>query len=242
VDVVAAEDTRVTRRLLTASNLHARLVSYREHNERQLTPRLVEQLLAGRSIALVSDAGTPAISDPGHALITAAADAGIAIVAVPGPSAVVALLSISGLPTERFSFEGFLPPRSGARQRAIRRWLADGRTTVAYESPRRVAALLSDLEAIHGDPLVAVGRELTKHYEEVLRGRASEVRKRLEQAEPRGEFCVAVYLEAAAGPADQVEAEAHALLRTGLPVREVAARLKGRIPRRRVYELARSDR
>jgi 16S rRNA (cytidine1402-2'-O)-methyltransferase len=242
VDVVAAEDTRVTRRLLTAISLHARLVSYREHNERRVTPGLVEQLLAGHSVALVSDAGTPTISDPGLSLVAAAAAAGVEVVAVPGPSAVVSLLSVSGLPTDRFSFEGFLPARSGARQRAIRAWPADGRTIVVYESPRRVIALLSDLETIYGDPRVAAGRELTKLYEEVLRGRASQVRARLEQGEPRGEFCVAVYVEAAAALADEAEAEARELLDTGLPVREVVARLKGRIPHRRIYELARSER
>ncbi len=238
VDLVAAEDTRVTRRLLAAAGVQAKLLSYRDHNERRLAPQLVEQLRAGRSMALVSDAGTPSISDPGYRLVAAAAAAGIEVVAVPGPSAVIALLSISGLPTDRFAFEGFLPSGAGARRAAIRAWPADGRTVVVYESPRRITGLLRDVVALRADPLVAVGRELTKHYEEVLRGRASDVSTRLAARETRGEFVVAVHLAADPRPAGSAEAEVRSLLAAGFSARDVAARFKGRVPRRRIYEMA----
>ena len=136
-DVIAAEDTRVTGRLLQRTGIHAKLVSYRDENERTLAPRLVRDLLDGKTIALVSDAGTPCISDPGYRLVRAAAEAGVEVVAVPGPSALVALLSVSGLPTDRFSFEGFPPPRAGARAEALAALRGSARTAVFFESPRR---------------------------------------------------------------------------------------------------------
>lgn len=241
VDVVAAEDTRVTRRLLARSGVQAKLVSYRDENERTLAPRLVEQLREGRSIALVTDAGTPCISDPGYRLVSAAAQAGIEVVSVPGPSAVTALLSISGLPTDRFSFEGFPPARAGARREVLESLRDAARTVVFYESPRRVVGFLGEIAAVLGDPEVAVGRELTKIHEEVLRGRAGEVATTLAERGPRGEFVVAVHVPASAtsGPAD-ADAEIAELLDRGLSPRDVAERLRPRgISRREVYAIAR---
>ncbi len=228
VDVIAAEDTRVTGRLLERIGVKKRMVSYREETERRLAPGLVARLTEGQSIALVSDAGTPGVSDPGYRLVRAAADAGVEVVTVPGPSAVVALLSISGLPTDRFAYEGFAPSKASARRHALERLRGAGRTVVFFESPHRVIALLEDIADILGDPPVAVGRELTKLYEEVLRGSASEIAAHFTTHAPRGEFSVAVHLEAAetelAG--DELERRVAALIAEGRTTREIAAALK----------------
>lgn len=240
VDVVAAEDTRVTRRLLTHVRIGTRLLSYRDENEAKLTPELVRRMQEGASIALVSDAGTPCVSDPGYRLVRGAAEAGIEVVAIPGPSAVVALLSISGLPSDRFAFEGFPPSTRKARTALLESLRGGGRTTVFYESPRRVVDLLREIAATLADPEVAVGRELTKMHEEVLRGRASEVAERLEANGPRGELAIAVYApraeadESGFDPAEEIRS----LLASGMSARDIAEKLKPRgISRRLVYEL-----
>jgi 16S rRNA (cytidine1402-2'-O)-methyltransferase len=243
VDVVAAEDTRVSGRLLERFGIRAKLVSYRDENERQLAPRLVRELLDGKSVALVTDAGTPCISDPGYRLVRAASEAGIDVVSIPGPSAVIALLSISGLPTDRFSFEGFPPPRTGVRRKLLESLRGGARTVVFYESPRRIGRFLAEIAEVLGDPEVAVGRELTKMHEEVLRGRASEVVAALVECRPRGEFVVAVHVppSAEAGAGGDVQAEILKLLDEGLSARDVAERLQSRgISRREVYGVARS--
>jgi len=244
VDVVAAEDTRITRRLLDHLGVSARLVSYREETEQRLAPDLVGRLRAGANVALVSDAGTPCISDPGYRLVRAAAEAGIEIIAVPGPSAVVALLSVSGLPTDRFSFEGFPPARAVARRALLDSLSGCGRTLVFYESPRRVVALLEDLAGALDDPPVAVGRELTKVHEEVLRGRAREIAELLRRRGTRGEFTIAVHAPSLARDelkGEALSAEVRRLLEDGLHVREAAERLKHRgVARRAVYEAARA--
>ncbi len=242
VDLIAAEDTRVTRRLLARGSGGARLVSYRDENERRMTSRLLGRLRAGESVALVSDAGTPAVSDPGYRLIRAAARAGIDVVSVPGPSAMVALLSVSGLPTDRFSFEGFLPPARAARRRALEALSGAGRTVVFFESPRRIVRLLEELAGVLGDPEVAVGRELTKVHEEVLRGRASEVADLLAQRDRlRGEFTVAAYVEARSQEdAPDAEDQVRRLLEAGWTARDIAAELRTLgVSRRRVYEIVR---
>jgi len=244
VDIVAAEDTRVTGRLLRHAGVKAnRLVSYRDENERRMTTRLIGSLTEGLSVALVSDAGTPAVSDPGFRLVAAAGENDIEVVTVPGPSAVIALLAVSGLPVDRFCFEGFLPKTTQPRRRSIEAMAGSGRTYVLYESPMRVVRLLRELTELLDDPEVVVGRELTKRYEEVLRGRASRVADDLEQRGPRGEFVVAVH--APAGDADSLSAdelalEVKRLLDAGLSVRDAAARLKPRgVARRAVYDAAR---
>ena len=197
-------------------------------------------MLAGESVALVSDAGTPTISDPGYRLVRAAAEAGIEVVAVPGPSAVLALLSVSGLPTDRFAFEGFPPSRVSARKALLEDLRGQGLTAVFYESPRRVAAFLREVAELLGDPPVAVGRELTKMHEEVLRGSASAVATRLEEKEPRGEFVVAVHVaeEAEALVGDALLQAVRQLRDQGLAAREITARLRPRGAHRRGQERA----
>jgi 16S rRNA (cytidine1402-2'-O)-methyltransferase len=240
VDVVAAEDTRVTRKLLGRAGISASLLSYRDANERGLAPKLVERLLAGESVALVSDAGTPCISDPGYRLVSAAQEAGVEVVAVPGPSTVTAFLSICGLPTDRFAFEGFLP-KTG-RKKVLAAFLGSATTLVLYESPRRVVSLLGDVFAVMGTCEVAVGRELTKLHEEVLRGTAEEVAEVLSgRPSIKGEVVVAVDTRTATAAAVQEvsDADIQAMLDGGTSARDVARELKERgVTRSRVYSLA----
>lgn len=242
VDLVAAEDTRVTGKLLARIGATARMISYREQTEQRWADELVVKMLNGANVALVSDAGTPTISDPGYRLVHAAAEAGVEVIAVPGPSAVIALLSISGLPTDRFRFEGFPPSKTAARRTLLESLRAVGSTVVFYESPHRVVDFLREVADVLGDPLVAAGRELTKMHEEVVRGVASEVAARFSSKEPRGEFVVAVYVEAVEEElcGHDLEAAVLRLHDIGLPAKEIAARLKPRGAHRRdVYEVLR---
>ncbi|MGE0465410.1 MAG: 16S rRNA (cytidine(1402)-2'-O)-methyltransferase [Steroidobacteraceae bacterium] len=195
VSAVAAEDTRHSALLLRELGLERPLVSLHEHNERARAVELVGRLRAGESIALVSDAGTPLISDPGYQLLQAALAAGIAVSPVPGPSAAVAALSASGLPSDRFCFEGFLPARAIARRRRLAELAADPRTLVIYEAPHRIAACLADLAAACGGARRAcVARELTKHFETFYRGSLGELAERAKTDEnmARGESVVLV--------------------------------------------------
>jgi 16S rRNA (cytidine1402-2'-O)-methyltransferase len=242
VDLLAAEDTRVTRKLLDRFQIRARMISYREANEVRAASKLVEHLEAGRSVALVTDAGTPCISDPGYRLVSAAAEAGIEIVSVPGPSSVIALLSVSGLPTDRFSFEGFAPTKKAALRDALATLRGCGRTVVFFESPRRVVALVREIADALSDPEVAVGRELTKLHEEVLRGNASQISTEIEKKVPRGEFAVAVSIPA--NRSEHVDGEAarseiERLLDGGLSPRDIATVLKpAGVSRSTVYAIA----
>lgn len=183
VDLIAAEDTRNTRQLLSRHNLSAPLISYHEHNEDKRAPELVARLSRGETIALVSDAGTPTVSDPGYKLITSALAEGIAVVPVPGVSAVTAALSVSGLPTDAFVFIGFPAKKKARRASQLEALSREPRTIVFYESPKRVRGLLAELMAIMGDRQVVLSREMTKSYEEFLRGRVSEVLPILESRE-----------------------------------------------------------
>jgi 16S rRNA (cytidine1402-2'-O)-methyltransferase len=241
VAVVAAEDTRRTRALLSRHGLAQRLVTLEEHNEEQQAPALVERLAAGESIALVSDAGTPVLSDPGFRLIRMAAEAGIEIVSVPGPSAITAALSISGLPTDRFCFEGFLPARPAARRRRLEGLCSEERTLVLFESSHRIADCLQDLVAVFGpDREAAVCREMTKRFETVLRGSLASIAGKIaeEPEQRRGEFVLVVQ----GGPAARPEAFAEALelaqeLQAHLPASQavrIAARLRD-VSRRELY-------
>ena len=172
-EILAAEDTRNTRKLLDILGIRregGRIVPYHDHNGAQQRPRLLAALAEGRSVALVSDAGTPLVADPGYRLATEAIAAGHAVTAVPGASAVLAALSVAGLPSDRFLFAGFLPPRQAARRRALEELATVPATLVFYESPRRLAASLADMAAVLGDRPAAVCRELTKRFEEVRRG------------------------------------------------------------------------
>jgi 16S rRNA (cytidine1402-2'-O)-methyltransferase len=224
VDLVVAEDTRRTGKLLAHAGIRARMISLFEGNERQRIDELLERLSEGATVALVSDAGMPAVSDPGFRLLRAAVEAGIGISVVPGPSAVTAALVVSGLPTDRWVFEGFLPRRPSERRSRLRALAHDPRTVVLFESPLRVVTLLRDVLVELGDRRAAVARELTKIHEEVLRGRVSEVLAMLLDSEPRGE--IVVVLEGAETPEaalSEMVDEAGRLVRDGMRKREAAA-------------------
>jgi 16S rRNA (cytidine1402-2'-O)-methyltransferase len=191
VSVIAAEDTRTSGNLLKHLNIPTRLVSYHSHNEHRRSDDLTDRLLAGESVAIVTDAGTPGISDPAYVLIKKAIDAGVAVIPVPGPSAVLPALVVSGLPTDRFVFEGFLPMKKG-RQTKWKMLAEEERTIVLYESPHRVLAAIEEITVYLGDRRIAVVRELTKKFEEVVRGRATEVLERLKARDPRGEYVIVI--------------------------------------------------
>ena len=188
VGLVAAEDTRHTRRLLEHFGIAAKLVSLFEHNERARSGMLVEMLRDGESVAIVTDAGSPGIADPGYPVVRAAVAEGFRVESVPGPSAVIAALQVSGLPTDAFAFVGFLPVKPGARRRALEELHERRETIVAFESPHRIERCLTDLEAVWGDRPMALVRELTKLHEQVLRGSAREVRAALRDDQKRGEM------------------------------------------------------
>jgi 16S rRNA (cytidine1402-2'-O)-methyltransferase len=212
VSLIAAEDTRTIRKLLTHHRIAARrLVSYTDRNRKRRTGELLDALAQG-DIALVSEAGTPGISDPGVDLVSAAAAAGHRVVPVPGPSALVAALTASGLPTRRFHYLGFLPRQPGARRRLLKELVASPDTLVAFEAPHRLVAALHDALDVLGDRRIAVCRELTKVYEEVFRGTLSEAIVHF--AEPRGEFTLVVEGAQDAAHAAMPQAEVDRRLRT----------------------------
>ncbi len=190
VDLIAAEDTRTTRKLLTRYDLRVRLVSLFDANVRRRVPQLLSELGEGKSIALVSEAGTPLISDPGAQLVRAAAETGHTVTPIPGPTAIAALLSVAGLPADKFTFLGFLPRRAGQRRRMIAAISEQEWPTVLYESPHRIVATLEALVEVLGDRETVIGREMTKLHEEIFRGTLSEAIKHFEK--PRGEFTIVV--------------------------------------------------
>ena len=193
VDVIACEDTRVTRRLLDRYAVTTPTLAYHEHNAERVRPKLVARLKNGESVGLVTDAGTPLISDPGFKLVRAAIDAGVPVTALPGPTAMITALTVGGLPTDRFMFAGFLPNRQTARRRTLDELSALDATLVFYESPRRLAATLADMSDLLGSREAAVGRELTKRYEEVIRGPIDELARRYTDVPaPRGEIVIVV--------------------------------------------------
>ncbi len=202
-DIVACEDTRHTGRLLAHLGIKKPLVSLHEHNERQRLPRLLADLEEGKVIALASDAGTPLLSDPGFVLVREAALRGVRIEPIPGASAVLAAVVVSGLPPYPFTFAGFAPPKSGKRRTFFKRWAGLDHTLVFFESPHRILASLADARQELGDRPVAVARELTKMHEEVLRGTLSEVLAVLEKRPAiKGEFVVVVGKAAEGSDAD----------------------------------------
>lgn len=190
VDLIAAEDTRRTRKLLSRFNIHTPMVSYFEHNEAKKLDKLLNRLIGGQEIALVSDAGTPGISDPGYRLIQQAIERGIPVVPIPGPSAVIAALSVSGLPTDRFSFIGFLPRRGGKRRKLLDKLVDLDATSILYESPHRLVGTLEDLLDTCGDRQIVITRELTKAFEEVIRGKISDIIGTLKAGRIRGEITI----------------------------------------------------
>jgi 16S rRNA (cytidine1402-2'-O)-methyltransferase len=233
VDAVAAEDTRHTGRLLSELGLRKPLVSLHEHNEAQRTESLIPRLLAGEHIALVSDAGTPLISDPGYRLVQAARGAGVRIVPIPGPSASIAALSASGLPTDRFVFEGFLPAKSGPRRARIAALAREPRTLVFYESAHRVLAMLRDLaQGLEPDRPAVIARELTKLHEELRAGRLEELLEALESApeRQRGEFVILV--QGCPEPSDALRDDARARELLGILLDELSVKQSARLAAR----------
>jgi 16S rRNA (cytidine1402-2'-O)-methyltransferase len=191
--LVACEDTRTTRILLDRLEADPEVVAYHEHNERTMAPRLADQIAAGTAMALVSDAGTPALSDPGFRLVRECRRRGLPVVPVPGPSALLALLSSAGLPTDAFFYAGFLPPRSAARRTFLQKHREHPHTIALYESCHRIAAFVEEIEVLLGaDRVIAVGKELTKLHETILVGPAGDVRSRLAKVAIKGEFTVLI--------------------------------------------------
>jgi 16S rRNA (cytidine1402-2'-O)-methyltransferase len=241
-DAVIAEDTRVSHNLLAHYGITSPLIAYHEHNAAAVRPHILARLAEGAALALISDAGTPLVSDPGYKLVAEALEAGVAVTSVPGPSAVLAALVVAGLPTDRFFFEGFLPPKSAARRARINELALVPATLVFFESPRRLAETLTDLGAELGDRPAAVARELTKLYETTRRGTLSELAEHFaREGPPKGEIVVLVGPPAAGDPV--AEEELDRLLRRALEnlsVKDAAGAVSAQTgaPRRQVYARA----
>ncbi len=192
VDLIACEDTRRTRRLLSHFDIHVAVTSYFEHNKATKGERILRTLRDGRSVALVTDAGTPGISDPGFLLVRQAREAGIPVVPVPGPSALVAALSAAGVPADRFVFDGFLPVKPGRRLNRLAALRALGMTVVCYESPHRMLATLEAVGAVFGERSLVVARELSKQFEEIVEGSPRALAERFAAGSVRGEFTLVI--------------------------------------------------
>ena len=241
-DVVACEDTRRTGRLLAHHGVKARsLVVYNDVNERREAPRLLERISQGATVALVSDAGMPGLSDPGYRLVKACAEAGLDVEVVPGPSAVVAALAVSGLAPGRFVFEGFLPRKPGPRRRHVAELAAERRTIVLFESPHRIEATLADLLEGLGQRRAVLARELTKLHEEVRRGTLAELLDGVRSDPPRGE--IAVVIEGASGEAvapgrEELARRARALMDGGMdrPAALTAVAHEAGVARKKVFD------
>ena len=250
VDIIAAEDTRHTRKLLSRYDIHKRLVSYHAHNALERGAELLDKIALGRSVALVSDAGTPGISDPGSLLVEEALGRGLAVTVIPGPTAVVTALTASGLPTHPFAFLGFPPARGAARRRFFALYAALPMTVVLYESPGRLVKTFDALLECWGERKIAVARELTKVHEEVFRGTVSEAKAHFAE-EARGEFTLVVAAaDAEVRPDESAQNNTegggwrkelqHLLEAETVSVKEAASRIAQRygLPRRLVYQEA----
>ena len=241
VDAVAAEDTRETRKLLDKFGIHAHLISVREHNERAGAEQIMARLAAGERVALVTDAGTPAVSDPGAHAVAILREAGHAVVPVPGASAVVTALSASGLRGSGFTFVGFVPPQSKARKAALARYASRPEPFVLYEAPHRIRELLTDLaDALEPERIVVVAREITKKFETFTRLPASELAEWATAHEPRGEYVVLIdeapEREATLGEAERRWLEAVAEAMPASKAAALASKVTG-IPRQTLYDL-----
>ncbi len=195
VDLIAAEDTRHSKTLLERFGIKTKICAYHEHNEEKVTQQLIQQLQNGESIALISDAGTPLINDPGYKLVVAAHDNNIQVVPIPGPSAIITALSASGLPTNKFTFEGYLPAKSEARKKCLQELMSESRTLVFYEAPHRIVESLKIMQEIFGaERRATIARELTKQFEQIVRDKLSVINEKLESEEIKikGEFVVIV--------------------------------------------------
>ena len=245
VDFIAAEDTRVSLKLLNHFDIRRPLVSYHEHNRAQSGEKILARLLAGESCALVTDAGMPAISDPGEDLVRLCAEAGIPVTAIPGPCAAITALSISGLPTGRFCFEGFLSTNKKSRQTHLDGLRGETRTMIFYEAPHKLTATLADLSAVFGaERRISLCRELTKLHEEVLRTTLGEAAAYYAEHAPRGEFVLIVEGAAPKAPEAVSEADAleavRALIGQGLSRKDAVRRVSEQtgIPKNELYNAA----
>jgi len=245
VNLIAAEDTRHTQNLLNHYDIRTPLTSYHEHNERTKARPLVERLLQGRSIALVTDAGAPAISDPGYRIIVEAIKAGIQVTPIPGPSALTAVLSACGLPIDRFVFEGFLPAKKKERRDRLAAWRGEMRTIVCFEAPHRLLESLRDICELLGNREVVVAREVSKVYEEFLRGLAGELIDKLAGREIRGELTIVIKGSAGESPVSEalLKADIRKLKSGGMRVKEIAQVLaeKHSLAKREVYRMVLRD-
>jgi len=238
-DVIYCEDTRHSRTLMAHYAIDTPMKPYHEHNAAAQRAYVLADLSAGRAVALISDAGTPLISDPGFKLVRAAAAAGHTVVAIPGASATLTALTVAALPTDAFFFAGFLPPREGARRSRIKELARVPGTLVFFEAPTRVAATLNDLEAVLGDRPAAVARELTKLHEDVARGTLADLKVTFSQSEPRGEFVIVVgHAPATAATDDDIQAALRDALTT-MSLRDASRTVSEELglPKARVYEL-----
>ncbi len=245
-DLIAAEDTRVTRKLLSHYDIHTLAISYHSHSRLTRVQEIMAALLEGKSVALVSDAGTPGISDPGHELIVECVQAGIAVEAIPGPSAAITALVLSALPTARFAFEGFVPRKESERRAVLRALRSETRTTCFYEAPTRLLKTLKSIEQELGERPIAVVREATKMFEETFRGTASEAIEHFSQREVRGEIVIVI-----AGQSDEearetrpdeqaIEGRLRELSASGMSERDAVRQCSTELgaPRRDVYAIA----
>jgi 16S rRNA (cytidine1402-2'-O)-methyltransferase len=246
VNVIACEDTRTTRRLLDHYAIPTRTVSYHEHNEQERARELRERLERGESIALVSDAGTPLLSDPGYRVVREAVEAGVPIEAIPGPSALLTALVASGLPTDQFHFAGFFPAKESQRIRLLESLRDEQATLIFYEAPHRILETLADLEAVLPDREIAVARELTKIHEEVLRGTPASIRQTLSARDSiRGEFVVLVAKATKPAASETpVEEAVESLIHAGISrmdALKTVARERG-LSKREIYRLVNGNR
>jgi len=241
VALIAAEDTRHTRHLVDRYEIETQLTSYHDHNKEEKAPVLVERMLGGESVALVSDAGTPGISDPGYFLINLAIAQGIPVVPVPGASAAIAALSVSGLPTDRFVFEGFLPAKRMARLKRLQELSKQERTIIFYEAPHKIIKTIEDMLEVFGERRAVISREMTKIHEETLRGTLSDVLEHLQKGSIRGEFTIILHgasAESFKQDIDTAEYLRNLMLHRGLSKKEaisVAAEELG-LPKKEVYK------
>jgi 16S rRNA (cytidine1402-2'-O)-methyltransferase len=242
VDLIAAEDTRHTQILLRHFGIRTPLTSYHEHNERAKARQLIERVQEGQSIALVSDAGTPAISDPGFRMVVEAVAAKVAVVPVPGVTALTAVLSAGGLPTDRFIFEGFLPPKQKERRARLQALRDETRTLVFYEAPHRLREALNDMQGILGERQVVLAREVSKTYEEFLRGPISNIIQQIAERAIKGEITLLVRgsEEPPAISQEQLKNEIDLLKGEGMRVKEIAQLLGERhaYSKKEIYRIA----
>jgi len=240
VGLIAAEDTRVTKKLLNHYGISTLMTSYFEHNELKKAPFLLEKLKEGIDIAIVTDAGTPGISDPGYRLIRLVVDNAIDVVSIPGPSALTSVLSVSGLPLDEFTFKGFVPTSENARRKFLLELKTPEHTFVMYESARRIKDTLKDVLDVLGDVEAVVAREMTKLHEEVLRGKASVIFEKLKDREVKGEIALVLRTAKASRSAVDPSREIEKLLKEGFGLKEVvkAVALEFDLPKNEIYKEA----